>query len=55
MIAPPTQKISGFQCPRCKSMESKVIYTTAYEDKRYRERICKKCEHPYTTLESVIK
>lgn len=51
----PSDKVSGYQCPKCKSMESKVLYTSAYGKEKYRERICKKCEYPYKTLESVIK
>lgn len=50
----PSVKIGGYQCPKCKSMESKVVYTTAYARKKYRERICKSCGHSYVTMEVVI-
>lgn len=51
----PFNKLSGFQCPRCKSMKSKVEYTSAYGKQKYRERTCKTCGHSYTTLETVVK
>lgn len=45
---------SGMKCPQCGQLESQVLESRHHLNHIRRRRVCRVCEHRYTTHERVV-
>lgn len=49
-----SEKLAGFECPRCKDRNSRIVESRWTAEGKKRMRICQKCGHSCITLEVAI-